>query len=988
MAVAAYASLVSLTHVLDNVHYRAELRHLHVNINIIESFQGSVNFLLEFVEVHSRKESKRIDGLWKQISMVAFEAEEIFDLHVVNQIQLRSEGVKSDLGSSAFNEDIERLIQKIVSIKEELLVEEPLMQEVQSGKQPKVSEHGGTSMATSEDMLTGRQPINSLSREASLATPALSKNTIVGLDKHVEAIVDLLTRDEPALQIIPIVGMGGIGKTTLAKAVFDSQCTVDHFDRCIWLTISQEYTVENILEGLLNDGKIKKRYASRDGLREALYKELFDRRYLIVLDDVWSDQAWNDLRMCFPNNNNRSRVMMTTRLQNVAGCLSHHNFYSMTFLDENESWNLFCRTIFGKEDFPNQELEEFARKIVKSCKGLPLEIIVIGGLLAKSDMSREYWMSVARNVSSYANFEDGEHCFKILSLSYNNLPIHLKPCFLFMSSYREDSVIHVNELILKWIASGYIRAVNEKSLEDIAMDYINDLSSRNLIVVHSIQKFGMIKLKCGIHDLLRDMCRKEFDKEQFIPSPKVQTMGLSSFLDILDKPACIICGCRYRTCNEYLIDFSKSILCDSCRVMYSYVTRARLVAIMSETSKNFLHPTRLPHVFVSTQARYASVLSPRWDISSNAHWQPMLSELHFLWNLQILKLHLYSMYSPVVFPNEIWEMTQLRHIEVNREGAILPDPQGFTILKRLQSLSDIWNFQCTKNVYDRIPDLKILKINYKFKYEASIGCSGKSLCNLIRLQNLRKLEIYQLPENISFPSSLKELYLNRSRCKIPWSGMSIIGSLPNLEILKLDRATEGSEWIPCKGEFLRLKILYILCGHLAQWRADNDNFPVLELLQLVCLRSLEEIPSGIGDIPTLRRIELDGCSKSAVDSAFEIWKEQQDMENEILEIVVDVGSEFISISDLMSRLREEDEGNDLQVDTSIMERGVVDLWKWDVHFNISLFAIGECCNGWKVFDEMSSGIYFGYSGFRYKNVATNLSIMWIELFGNNNKVLG
>ncbi|XP_051115828.1 putative late blight resistance protein homolog R1A-10 [Andrographis paniculata] len=895
MAVAAYASLVSLTHVLDDIHYRAELCRLHVSINHIETFQQSVNFLLEFVEVHSRVEGQKIDGLWRQISKVAFEAEEIFDLHVVNQIQLRSEGVKSDLGSSAFNEDIERLIQKIFSIKEELLVEESLMQDVQSGKQPKVSEHGGTSMATSEDMLTGRQPINSLSRGASFATPAISKNTIVGLDKHVEVIVDLLTRDEPALQIIPIVGMGGIGKTTLAKAVFDSQCIVDHFDRLVWLTISQEYTVENILEGLLNDGKARTRQGACDELREDLYKELFDRRYLIVLDDVWSEQTWNDFRMCFPNNNNRSRVLMTTRLENLAGCLSPHYSYSMTFLDENKSWNLFCRTIFGKEDFPNPELEEIARKIVKSCKGLPLEIIVIGGLLAKSDMSREYWKSVADNVSSHANLEDGEHCLNVLALSYNNLSIQLKPCFLFMSSYPEDCEIDVDELIGKWIASGFIRAVNEKSLDDIAMDNIKELRSRNLILVCSVLWSGEIK-SCSIHDLVRDLCRKEFDKEKFISSPKVQEVKYSNYFERQGEgPTCFICGCHYTTCDEHMIDFSNVALCGDCRMLYMHVSRARLVSILS-SGYDQLH---LVNVFVSTQVRYAIGSSREWGVWTNSWSKPVLSELHLLWHLQMLKLHSYPLQSRVVFPDEIWEMTQLRHIEVYYNRAILPDPhvegEGFIILKRLQSLSGIWNFKCTKNVLDRIPDLKSLKISYDSDYEASIGSSDNhSLCNLIQLQNLRSLKIDRLPENIAFPSSLKVLHLTESICNIPWSGMSIIGSLPNLEKLKLVYATEGSEWHPGEGEFLRLKNLYIRCKNLVQWQAAEDNFPALELLKLHFVPSLKEIPLCIGDISTLRSVELRECSKSANNSAFEIWKEQQDMGNETLEIFVD----HLLVSDL------------------------------------------------------------------------------------------
>ncbi|XP_051115817.1 putative late blight resistance protein homolog R1C-3 [Andrographis paniculata] len=319
-------------------------------------------------------------------------------------------------------DDIVGVIQKINSIKEELLVEDALLQ---SGKQQKASDHGGISVASLEVALSGRQ--------------LHDKTTILGFDEHFNVVIDFLTRDECALQIIPIVAMGGIGKTTLAKAVFNSQCIVDHFNRRIWITISQEYTVQDILSGLLHDGEVKTRDGDSDRLVEALHKELFGRRYLIVMDDVWSEKAWNDLRICLPDYNNRSRIVMTTRLANVAGYLNPHNSYPMTFLDQNKSWSLFCQMVFANDNCPYPELESFARKIVRSCNGLPLEIIVIGGLLAKSDMSPKYWESVADNVSSYVNCEHDEHCLKRLSLIYKaNPPEAMFPLYELLSRRLSD----------------------------------------------------------------------------------------------------------------------------------------------------------------------------------------------------------------------------------------------------------------------------------------------------------------------------------------------------------------------------------------------------------------------------------------------------------------------------------------------------------------------------------------------------------------------
>ncbi|XP_051115664.1 putative late blight resistance protein homolog R1A-10 isoform X2 [Andrographis paniculata] len=891
MSVAAYASLVSLTHVLENIHYRAQLHHVHVDIKRIEASQEIVNFFLEFVEVHSPKEGRKIDDLWRQISKVAFEAEEIIDLHVVNQLQVRFTGVKVDSGCSKFNQDIDGVIRKLDLIKNELLVVD-----VGFGKQSKVSEDGGNSMTVSGG--------------TSLKTKSGGKTTIVGLDEQVVAIMDMLTRGQPELQIIPIVGMGGIGKTTLAKAVFDNQYIVEHFDRRIWCTISQVYDVQDILLSLLKDLKVGA--PDDDKIGETSHKELFCHRYLIVMDDVWSMQAWDDLRRFFPDNCNRSRILITTRLSQMAGSLGCPNPYSMTFLNANESWNLFCRTVFGKEYCPYPELEESGRNIVKRCKGLPLEIIVIGGLLSKSDMSREYWEYVAENVSSFGNSGYDEHCLKILSLSYKNLPIHLKPCFLFLGSYPEDRKIGVTDLTQRWIANGLIRTVGEKSLEDIAMEFIKDLIARNLFFIHELTSSGEIDV-CGIHDLLRDFCHKEFDKERLMLCPRVQVVKYTR------GSSCFLCGEALRYRNER--DVAKVVLlypslsspvrspsvCGACRRIYSQVTKERFVGIICEDYENLalLHHTQVRLISLYSYARVRHVLPGS----------------HFLWDLQTLKIDVYDGSRATYLPSEIWEMPQLRHIYVG--DGILPDPvathvdgEGAIILKQLQTLSVIHYFKCTDNVLDRIPDLKTLQITYDSEFDESIALPGHSLCNLVQLQKLQSLKITHALENIAFPTSLKDLSLKGCRCRIPWSELSIIGSLPNLEKLELIDSTEGFEWNPVDGEFLRLKELTIASTNLVQWVADQIHFPTLEKLHLYYLYSLEEIPLGIGDIPTLRAISLVKCSESTIDSAWQIWKEQESVENDTLEICISHYERWYSIKDFMAPRWKNDESEDEEDDDS------------------------------------------------------------------------
>ncbi|KAK4394812.1 putative disease resistance protein RXW24L [Sesamum angolense] len=216
MAVAAYAALLSLMNVLDNVQHPARRDRLHLDINRIQSLQEEVNFLQDFLEVHSQRKSQKMEDLARQMVVVADEVEDIIDFHVVDQLRDGSRDKShSTTTISSFCQDVDKVIQKIDFIKKELMI---------------VREEWGD--------LHEQEPVASASVSSSSSG---SKNTTVGFDEHLIRIIDELTRDEPNLQILPIAGMGGIGKTTLARNVFDHPYIVNRFDICIWFTISQVY---------------------------------------------------------------------------------------------------------------------------------------------------------------------------------------------------------------------------------------------------------------------------------------------------------------------------------------------------------------------------------------------------------------------------------------------------------------------------------------------------------------------------------------------------------------------------------------------------------------------------------------------------------------------------------------------------------------------------------------------------------------------------
>ncbi|KAK4437304.1 Disease susceptibility protein LOV1 [Sesamum alatum] len=866
MAVAAYASLLSLMNILDNVQHPARRHRLHLDIDRIQSLQEKFQFLQDFLEVHSQRKSQEMEDLARKITLVADDAEETIDLHVVDQLREGSQDESHHLAAlSSLCQVIDKIIEKIDLITEDLMmIKEEWDGDIQE-------QNSAVSVPVSSRTL-----------------PSGGNNAMVGFEDGLLQVMDVLIRDESNLQILPIVGMGGIGKTTLARNAFNHPYIVNRFDILTWITISQEYNMKEILLGLLNDGSIKES-AEIEELEELLYKRLFGRRYLIVMDDIWSTKILDDLKMFFPDNRNGSRIMMTTRLTNVAVSLGTLKPYSMDFLDNDKSWNLLCEKVFGEKSCPYPELEGIGRYIAKGCRGLPLALVVIGGLLANSNMQYEYWESVARNVNSFANSQDNEHCLKILFLSYNNLSIHLKLCFLYMRVFPENHEISVSKLINSWVAQGCIKAVRGKSLEEVAEEYLKDLADRNMILIHKWTRSGKMKA-CSVHDLLRDLCLKEFERENLVRVSKVEHIEFSGkYSDCV----CFLCSHPYpreRIHLQAVLVGSRSattspLVCEACRIMNPNLIRLRWTKLINHVhgfwGENFPQHTRLRCLAIKASSE------PQGTHAEVKFVYPCTISL--LWNLQVLVLDLnYSYSHPLVLPFEIWEMPQLTHLSVG--GFSLRDPQinrlereATIILENLTILSTR-TFRCSEEVIKRVPNMKKLRSSYS---NGLVKDSYYSLCNLAQLNKLESLslEYYSLSEGITFPTSLEKLTL--SRCNIPWEEMTIIGSsLPNLEVLKLKNPTfQGSEWNLVEEEFRRLRILSISGCKLVCWRAESNHFPKLESLFLEDMHDLEEIPSGIGDIATLGSIHLDSCGKSVVKSAKQIQEEQLSYGNE-LEVLV------------------------------------------------------------------------------------------------------
>lgn len=333
-------------------------------------------------------------------------------------------------------------------------------------------------------------------------------------------ITEQLRGNASNLHIIPIVGMGGIGKTTLARSVYEDPQIKLHFHVRAWTTISQKfdgrYVLLNILQ-LISPLPLDLYNKGKEQLAECLYRGLKGRRYFIGLDDIWSKEAWAQIKLCFPDDENGSRIVMTTRISEVASYVSlESSSHFMNFLGLEDSWELLRKQVFGEEACPPQ-LVNIGRQIAMKCQGLPIAIKVLAGHLSNIRKKQEYWEDVANRVDFSTKVSQVESPLDILSTSYNPLSKQLKACFLTMATFPKNFDIPVKKLVKYWTALGFLHfemssTVEYNALEELGMKCLDDLISRNLIMVKKRKFDGKAKL-CGTHDILWDLSLREAQNE-------------------------------------------------------------------------------------------------------------------------------------------------------------------------------------------------------------------------------------------------------------------------------------------------------------------------------------------------------------------------------------------------------------------------------------------------------------------------------------------
>ncbi|KAK4373937.1 hypothetical protein RND71_004614 [Anisodus tanguticus] len=728
------------------------------------------------------------------------------------------------------------------------------------------------------------------------------KNNMVGRHDERERMLAELTRGlSGELKVIPIVGMGGIGKTTLAKEVYDDASIRSHFDVRAWATISQQHNVKDILVSLLRPTKGDTSYMDDEpDLADKLQKSLKGKRYLIVLDDMWKSEAWDDVRLCFPSENNGSRILLTTRNTEVACSACTYNLsLQMGFMDPDESWNLFESIAFANEALPS-EFETIGKQIVDKCHGLPLTIVLIAGLL-ESKRTTEYWENVAKDFKSITNDTD-KQCLQVLELSYNHLTGDLKACLLYFAIFPEDSEIPVKKLMRLWMAEGFLKLGND--LEGEAEKCLQDLIGRCLVLV-SEKNWDETKIRsCKVHDLIYELCSREAQRQNvfvmndFVPNNVDVDEDLDEYLELAMhslKPF-------KRWTGNFIINL-RALLTPGYQHLIgtktddednNFLTQTRIRSILSlhpgfytfELDEDIFSfflirildlsfimltdfPSKIPHLI---WLRYLELYSSKGILE-------LPPEIRYLWNLHTFII--IGDYVYTEFPEQIWELAQLRHLRVY--GFNLPNPPsvfveerrfGIRNVKKLRTIGgyDDYVHFVESRFFDNLSHLHQLEA---LSFQLWIPPWTMDVMNIKCLPMI-------IPNANTLPATLKKLKL-WGTC-LRWEDLNIIGELPNLEVLKLFAACIGEEWCPTEGGFTRLKNLLFAYNDLKYWKATNDSFPVLECLLIRDCSYLQEIPIEFADINSLQLIKLIDCSPKLKASVVQIQREQEDIGNKPVDV--------------------------------------------------------------------------------------------------------
>lgn len=375
----------------------------------------------------------------------------------------------------------------------------------------------------------GKQSMSRVSLDSCIRETScyVDESDIFGREEDKEKIIDKLLCCEVVqggkASCISIAGMGGMGKTTLAQLVFNDQRVTKHFDVKVWIYVSDQFDAKNVMMEIIKSlNKDKCSSLTMNDLHSSLRDLLHNKRYLIVLDDVWIEhhEEWDKLKPIFRGSVDGSKIIITTRNEKVAALMNSRGPpYYLRGLDEDSSWCLFKQHAFQQgEEEEHLSLLPIGKQIVQKCGGVPLAAKTLGSLMRFKRKENE-WLSVQNSEIWELDESESGNLLQALRLSYHHLPQHLKRCFAFCSIFPRDYVFRKEKLIRLWMAEDLIEYnTGRKTPEDSGNDYFNDLLWISFFEeVKESNHGGCVRYK--MHDVIYDLAKSVAGPEYSVLYP-------------------------------------------------------------------------------------------------------------------------------------------------------------------------------------------------------------------------------------------------------------------------------------------------------------------------------------------------------------------------------------------------------------------------------------------------------------------------------------
>ncbi|XP_048323632.2 disease resistance protein RPM1-like [Ziziphus jujuba] len=881
------------------------LRNVHSEVEDIKNQLESIKRFLKDADMKAENEDDTVrEGVkaWvKQLTQVSFRIEDVIDDHRFHLAQNRRRG--------GFIGSLYKRARCIITIKARHRIASQIQHiKVEVGQIENRRENYGIDSMEVGSTTTSAASWNN-SRQRAIY---LEEDEVVGIESpRAELIGWLLDEQVTQRTVISVVGMGGLGKTTLARKVYES--VKEKFDSHAWVTVSHPYQNKELLKNIIKKFCEEKKESTPDGINEMdeltlttkLREYLLHKRYVVIFDDVWKVDFWRDIEIALPDNKNGGRVVITTRNMKVANfCKISPSFrvHELQPLAYEKAWELFRNKLF-QYDYGGQcptYLEQLSRNIVDKCEGLPLAIVAIAGLLKTKNKTTVEWQKLHDSLSS--ELDNNLHLrsiVKILSLSYFDLPYHLKSCFLYFGMYPEDYSIRCSRLIRQWIAEGFVNQKKDKTLEEVALEYLFELIHRSLVQVSLVDNVGRVRT-CRIHDLLHEIA--------------VKKMESSFFCHVVDG--------NESTLKGEIVTRRLSIVNNSCTTVLQDADQVSQVRSILNFN-NYQNQTLLNYIFIpGTLAKHFKLLkfldfedapidSIHEDIGKlfhlrylslrNTKVKKLPRSIGKLVNLETLDLK-QSFVSEI--PAEIRRLHKLRHLLgynsdltmhfciAQRKGIKLK--QGFGSLKSLEKLYELEVNEMGAEVIEelgKLTQLRRLGIRNlrsehgrilgecieKMKHLESLAVTATSEDDVIDLENmssppqfLQRLcligRLMKLPEWIKELQNLTAIYFDWS--KLEDNPIQNLKNLPNLMVLWIQcDAYVGDELQFEKGMFPKMKELDLtyLSG-LERVVIEEGSLVNLESLNIGPSPQLKEVPSGIQHLKNLQYLCFYDMSEEFKDS--------------------------------------------------------------------------------------------------------------------------